>query len=218
MKTVTGSNLVVYIPDHPKRMVIYLHAHGDFPAANGRKPKTKYNFREEIAEAIYDENTIAFAAKFGNGITAKAKEIIDKYDISNVIVSGWSMGGTDAVNMASYLVGLKLDLKVLLIDANYTNTIRDAVYKKLKGIPVYFLSNFISKAKTKHIEKVINHGLLKEYIKICIPATYKGSKHRYCRDSTMTNNLYNYIFGGELKGKYKIAHWNSKKKEIVLDP
>ena len=217
MKELSGSNYVVYIPDKPTRMVVYLHAHGDFPASKGRKSRTKYNFREEVAEAIYDNNTIAFAAKFGNGITAKVKEVISKYNITDIIVSGWSVGGTDAVNLASYLANPKLDLKVLLIDANYTNTIRDAVYKKLNGVPISFLSNFISKAKTKHISKIIDHGLLKEYIKVKLPDGFKGSNHRYCRDSTLNYHLYDYIFGGELnKSKYKIARWDPKKKEIVL--
>lgn len=218
MKTLSGSNYVIYIPENPKRMVVYLHAYGDFPASNGRKSRTKYNFREEVAEAIYDENTIAFAAKYGRGITDKAKDIIIKYNISDIIVSGWSVGGTDAVNMAANLVGLKLNLKILLIDANYTNTIRDAVYKKLKGVPVYFLSNLVSKAKTKHIMKIINNDLLKEYIKLKLPDGFKGSHHRYCRDSTLNYHLYDYVFGGELNtNKYKILHWDKKRKEIVYE-
>ena len=80
-----------------------------------------------------------------------------------------------------------------------------------------FLSNFISKAKTKHISKIIDHGLLKEYIKVKLPDGFKGSNHRYCRDSTLNYHLYDYVFGGELnKDKYKVARWDPKKKEIVL--
>ena len=217
MKTQSGSNYVIYIPDHPNRMVIYLHAHGDFPASKGRKSRTKYNFREEVAEAIYDENTIAFAAKFGSGITDKVRDFLKKYDISNVIVSGWSVGGTDAVLLASYLASSNLDLKVLLIDANYTNTVRDSSYKKLKGVPISYLSSFSSRIKTKHISKIINHGLLKEYLKVKLPVGFKGSHHRYCRDSTLNYHLYKYIFGGPLNTeKYKVGYWDPKKKAIVF--
>lgn len=217
MKVQSGSNYVVYIPDHPTRMVIYLHAHGDFPAAKGRKSRTKYNFREEVAEAIYDYETIAFAAKFGRGVTDKAKDIIKKYNISNLIVSGWSVGGSDAVTLASSLASLNVDLKILLIDANYTNSIRDSVYKKLNGVPISFISNFVSKAKTKHISKIIAKGLFKEYLKVKLPDGFKGSNHRYCRDSTLNFHLYDYIFGGPLNtSKYKVGYWDPQKKEIVL--
>ena len=218
MKVQSGSNYVIYIPDKPKRLVVYLHAHGDFPASRGRKSRTKYNFREEVAEAIYDKDTIAFAAKFGRGITDKVRDILSKYKITDLIISGWSVGGTDAVNLASYLANPKLNMKILLIDANYTNSIRGSVYSKLTGVPIYFVSDFVSKVKTKHISKIIDYGILKLYLKVQIPNGFKGSHHRYCRDSSLNNHLYNYIFGGELKGKYKLGHWDTKKKEIILDP
>ena len=217
MKVQSGSNYVIYIPDKPTKLVVYLHAHGDFPASRGRKSRTKYNFREEVAEAIYNDETLAFAAKFGRGITDKVRELLSKYNITDLIISGWSVGGTDAVNLASYVANSKLDLKILLIDANYTNSIKGPIYNKLKGVPVYYISNFVSKAKTKHISKIIDYGLLKEYLKVQLPDGFKGSNHRYCRDSSLNNHLYEYVFGGELKGKYRIGHWDAKKKEIVLD-
>ena len=217
-KALSGTNYTIYIPEHPKKIAIYIHARMDFPHSKGRKGRTLYNFQEEVAEGIFKSNTdtIAVAAKYYKGLASVVLKEIMTYDITDVIVSGWSLGGNDALTLADEIYKqLKLSPKLLLIDSNHTNQISDKAFKDLKDSPVYYISNTVSKAKSSHISKVTKNGMLKEYLQLVIPATFKGSNHRYCRDSTISDNLYGYLFGGILMPNYKVYHWDPNKGELV---
>ena len=218
MKIKSGSNYTMYIPDHPTRMVIYFNAHIAFPTSNGRKSRTKYNFREEVCDAIYDEKTIVFAGLYSKKILEIIIQNTISYSIEETIVSGWSVGGNDAITVAASLVNKVPMIKVLLIDSNHTNNITDGVFKKLKSIEISNVSNNLNKTKIKKLEKVLNTGLFKDYLLLSLPKDFKGSHHRYCRDSTLNNHLYNYVFGGPLdQSKYKVYKWDPKKKEMILN-
>ena len=218
MNVLTGTNYTIYIPEHPKRMAVYIHARMDFPHSKGRKGKTLYNFQEEVAGGIFKPNadTIVVAARYYKGLVPIVIKQIMAYDITNVIVSGWSLGGNDAITLTHEIYKqLKLIPKLFLIDSNHTNQFADKVFKDLKDMKVYYVSNTLSKAKSSHISKILNNGLLKEYLLLAIPHTFKGSNHRYCRDSAITDNLYGYLFGGILMPNYQIYHWDPNKGELV---
>ena len=217
MKILSGSNYTIYIPDHPTRMVVYCHAHIAFPSSNGRKSRTKYNFREEVIEAIYNDETVAVAGNYSKKLLELILDIVVGYHIQRVITSGWSVGGNDALTVASYLNGIVSDLKVLLIDSNHTNNVPDATFIKLKGVEINNVSNNLNSVKVKKLQKVLNNGSFKHYLLLAIPKGFKGSNHRYCRDSTMENHLYDYISGGFVdKSQYQIWHWDMQKKDMVL--
>lgn len=218
MDVLTGTNYTIYIPEHPKRMAVYIHARMDFPHSKGRKGKTLYNFQEEVAGGIFKPNadTIVVAARYYKGLVPIVIKQIMTYDITNVIVSGWSLGGNDAITLTHEIYKqLKLIPKLFLIDSNHTNQFADKVFKDLKGMKVYYVSNTLSKAKSSHISKILNNGLLKEYLLLVIPHTFKGSNHRYCRDSSITDNVYGYIFGGILMPNYQVYHWDPNRGELV---
>lgn len=216
MKILSGSNYTIYIPDRPERAVIYLNAHIAFPSSNGRPSRTKYNFREEVAEAIYNDETIVMVGLYNKKFLEVILGAIIGYHIQNAVVSGWSAGGNDALTVASYLNGLVQNLKVLLIDSNHTNNVSNDIFKKLKGIKISDVSNNLNKVKIKKLQKVIDNGLFDEYLLLTIPKGFNGSNHRYCRDSTMNNNLYNYIFGGPLdRTQYTAYRLDQIMKEIT---
>ena len=216
MKIVSGSNYTIYIPDRPTRAVVYLNAHIAFPSSNGRPSRTKYNFREEVADAIYNDETVAIVGLYNKKLLEIILDVIVGYHIPRVIVSGWSAGGNDALTVASYLNGFVYDLKVLLIDSNHTNNVSNEVFKKLKGVPISDVSNNLNKVKIKKLQKVIDNGLFNEYLLLTIPKSFKGSHHRYCRDSTLENHLYDYISGGFIDpSQYSIWQWDPIKKEMV---
>lgn len=217
MKTLSGSNYTIYIPDRPERAVIYLNAHIAFPSSNGRQSRTKYNYREEVADAIYNEQTAVVVGLYNKKLLELSLQLVIGYSIQNVIVSGWSAGGNDALTIASYLNGLVRDLRVLLIDSNHTNNVSNGVFNKLKGVPISDVSNNLNKVKIKKLQKVIDNRLFDEYLLLTIPKGFKGSNHRYCRDSTMENRLYDYIFEGVLDhSQYSVWRWDPEKKEMVI--
>lgn len=217
MKILSGSNYTIYIPDRPERAVIYLNAHIAFPSSNGRTSRTKYNYREEVANDIYNEYTAVVAGLYSKKLLELILQLIIGYGIQNVVISGWSVGGNDALTVASYLNGVIKNLKVLLIDSNHTNNLSNDIFKKLSGVKVYDVSNNLNKVKIKKLQKVIDNGIFHEYLLLTIPKGFKGSNHRYCRDSTIENHLYDYIFEGVLDhSQYSVWYWDPEKKEMVV--
>ena len=184
-------------------MAVYLNPPAmAFPHSKGKKGKTLYNFQEEVAQAIYDGNpdTIAVAAVYNRDLPSFLNELINVYSIETVVVSGWSLGGNDAVRLATELRNVK---SLILIDSNHTNQLNQRYFDFLRGTKLYYISNEYSAAKLKHMTKIFavtEH----EYLKLAIPKGFGGSYHRYCRDSTLDNNVYGYALGGPLYGSYEV--------------
>ncbi len=215
----TATNYTIYVPDNPTKMAVYIHARMDFPHSKGRKGRTLYNFQEEVAEGIFNANpnTIVVVARYDKKTPTAVIELINSYKIKDVTISGWSLGGNDAVTLLTEIYK-KTDIcpTLLLIDSNHTNQFSDKVFQQVKTSKVFYISNTLSKAKSSHISKIIKNGMSVTYLLLTIPKGFSGSNHRYCRDSTINNNVYGFIFGGKLKGDYKIGIWDAKKGEFVV--
>jgi len=195
------SNYTVYVPVLPKRMAVYLNPPAmAFPHSNGKKGKTLYNYQEEVAQAILDgtPDTIAVAAIYNRDLPRFLNELIRLYNITEVVVAGWSLGGNDAVRAATEILNVKT---LMLIDANHTNNLGTRYFNALRGTKLIYISDVYTPAKLKHMTKIFavtDH----QFLQLKIPKGFSGSNHRYCRDSTLDNNVFRYAFGGVLNGDY----------------
>ena len=197
------TNYTVYIPVRPRRMAVYLNPPAMyFPHSNGKKGKTLYNYQEEVAHEIYTENegTIAVAAIYNRDLPKFLNELINLYDIPEVVVAGWSLGGNDAVKASTEIRNVTT---LILIDANHTNNMAQKYVDFLRGTKLLYISDVYSPAKLKKVTKafaVMPH----KFLKLTIPKSFSGSNHRYCRDSMLNCNVFGYAFGGPLYGSYEV--------------
>ena len=198
-KVLIGTDYTIYVPENADRMAIYCHAWGQFPHTKGKPPRSPYNFQENIVDGIQLKNPTAVAVamrRYNNKLIDLLYGIIKEKGIKELIISGWSMGGSDALTLAAKLY-LKVDVKLslILIDANYTNDIAADVFLKLRGVRTVYISNTFIPAKVKKISKLMSYKLPLEYMILSIPKDYKGSNHMFCRNSTIDNDMYGYVFG-----------------------
>lgn len=196
-------------------MIIYIDSKANsLTHANGRKSKTKYNFIEDIIEelSMSNPNSAIFAGKFMTKSMAAIEKALRNYDISKVIISGWSLGGNDALTELFKLMQLfpNIDYDVLLLDSNHTDQISDLYFKSIasKIRSIYYVSDTYNAGKIKKQNKIRDFFDI-EYLILSIPDKYNSSKHRACRDCSFDNNLYGYIWGyNNLYYRYKPIHYS----------
>ncbi len=197
------SNYTVYIPDAPSKMVIYLNPQAmPFPHANGKNSRTLYNFQEEVAQAIFDKNpgTIGVAAVYNRDLPRFLNELITSYRIQVVVVSGWSLAGNDAIKLATEIRNVT---GLVLIDSNHTNQMNQRYFTFLRGTHLLYISNTYNATKLKKTAKAFE-VMPHEYLLLHIPSGFTGSNHRYCRDSSLNNNVFGFFFGGAVTGDYEV--------------
>lgn len=204
------------------KCLIYFHSNDALPKANGRKGKTKYNFYEDIVEQmqIANPDALVFVGKNSASYQNEIIKGIKKNGVDEVVVSGWSDGGNYAVNMTAKLYEQFPNLKIhlLLIDSNHTDNCATKVWDTLDkhNQSIDYLSNLISKEKNRKLVKIMKYKLPINYLRLKVPATIRVSKHRYCRDSALEDNVYGYLIGGELDmSRYTKLHYDYDKKAIV---
>ena len=218
-KTIKEDQYTIYIPNNPTSMIIYYHSNMVLYHSKGRKPRTFYNFQEDYIKSLSEQNPnsiVIVTYYYNQELVEYIEEIIKEYNISNIIVSGWSAGGNSAIYAAAQLSKLDINTQLLLIDCNHTNEVDLKYIKQLANneVTIAYISNIISPAKNKKISNIISYKIPISYFKIEIPEGYIGSNHMYCRNSTMDFNLYGYLLGGPLNENYEQGYYNYSLQQI----
>ena len=195
-------NSTIIIPDKVDSMIIYFHSHCNFPHSNGRTPRSPYNFQEDIAHSISISNpsSIVVVAKYdGEDLLERICELILQYKPSNIVFSGWSAGGSDAIVAASYYLSRKVpvcsDTHILLIDANHTNEVKIADIDTIAyyGVDIYYTTYVMSKSKMRVLSNIISREIPIVFWMLDIPDGFRGSPHIHCRNAAFDFELYSCI-------------------------
>ena len=189
------------IPETPgNTMMIYIHSGGGITLSKGRVARSKYNYSDDISNKISADNpdAIVVAANYSQALHNEINRLIEENSIERVVVSGWSTGGSRALQLASDLVtdfeGIEVTL--LALDSNQMDEIPDRTYNNLEdhGVKIFYLAREVNRFKDRKIRKLIAYKDI-SYIVYHIPPEVTSVPNRRVRDSAIDYNLYGYVLG-----------------------
>lgn len=221
-KTIKSNQYTIYIPDDPDSVIIYYHCNSVLPHTDNEKPKHPFNFQESIANKILtnNQNSITIVTyEYSEKLVQKVDKLIEEYDLTDVIISGWSAGGNNAVRAAATLANDKRNIQLLLIDCNHTNQLPMKYFNTLAkyNIPIHYTSNIMGYNKNKVLKNIMAAKLDITFYKLKIPKNYSGSNHMYCRNCAVNYDLYGYLLGAhELGEHYKLGYYDYKKHKSIF--
>ena len=221
-KIIKSNQYTIYIPEEPDSIIIYYNSNGTLPHSKTEDPKHPFNFQEGIADKLLKNNKnsiIIVTYQYSPKLVKKVDKLIKEYDLRDVIISGWSAGGNNAVKAAAELANNKRNIQLLLIDANDTNQLSMRYFKTLAkyNIPIHYTSNLLSQNKMKVLKKIREAKLDIFFYKLKIPKDFSGSNHIYCRNCAVNYDLYGYLLGAHGIGKhYKVGYYSYKKNKPIF--
>lgn len=221
-KQMKDNQYTILTPENPISLIIYYHCNSILPHTNQKNPKYPFNWQESIAKMILDNNQDAIVVvtyEYSSKLVKKVNKLIDKYNIKDIIISGWSAGGNNAIRAAATLANQDRQIQLLLVDCNHTNQVDIKYIKALKknNIEINYASNIISWNKNKVLKNIMSQKIPIHYYKLKIPKNFSGSHHIYNRNCSIKYNLYGYLLGAiELNKHYKYGYYDYLKKSIVF--
>ena len=222
----TPSNIIkkhqytIYIPDNPDSVIIYYHCNSTLQHTDDKKLKHPFNFQEGILELIATNNSnsiVVVTYQYSTKLVDEVDKIIKKYKIKDIVISGWSAGGNNAIRAATTLANKDRNVQLLLIDCNHTNQLEMKYIKALKknNIEINYTSNLINWNKNKVLRNIMSQKIPIHYYKLTLPKDFSGSRHIYCRNCAVNYNLYGYLLGEiKLNKNYKYGYYDYEKKTI----
>lgn len=220
--TIKEPQYTIYIPNDPDSIIFYYNSNGTLPHIKNQTPRNLFNFQEGIADKLLKNNKnsiIIVTYQYSSKLIKEVDKLIKKYDLTDVIISGWSAGGNNAVKAAVELANNKRNIQLLLIDANDTDQLGMGYFKTLAkyNIPIHYTSNLLSQNKMKVLKKIRNAKLDIFFYKLKIPKDFSGSNHIYCRNCAVNYDLYGYLLGAHDIGKhYKVGYYSYKKNKPIF--
>lgn len=220
--TVKTTAYTIYVPEEPINVIIYYNCGHQLCHITDKEPRYPYSFQEGIADIIFENNPhsiIVVTHQYNKTLTNKIDELINQYEIKNIIISGWSAGGNHAIKTATILASDKRNIQLLLIDCNHTDLLKESQFQTLKkyNIPIHYTSNVMSKAKNKKLRNIIKAELPITFYQLNIPDDFSGSNHIYCRDCAISYDLYGYILGTTpLNSNYKLGYFDYTSHENIF--
>lgn len=218
-KTIKAHQYTIYIPKNPLNIIVYYHCNGTLPHAN-EKSKRPFNFQEGIAQLIFKQNPdsiVVVTYQYSEKLVKQIDKLAKKYNIKDIVISGWSAGGNNAIRAAATLTNKDRYVQLLLVDCNDTNQVPMKYIRTLKkaGIEINYTSNLINRNKNKVLSNIRSEKIPIHYYKLKIPEDYSGSRHIYCRNCSINYNLYGYLLGDiELNKHYKYGYFDYNKNSI----
>ena len=220
--TIKTTAYTIYIPEEPTSVIIYYNCGHQLYHITDKEPRYPYSFQEGIADIIFENNPhsiIVVTHQQNKQLTTKIDELIEQYQIKDIIISGWSAGGNHAIKTATALAADDRDIQLLLIDCNHTDNLQEKEFQILKeyNIPIHYTSNVMGAAKNKKLRNIIKAELPITFYQLSIPEDYSGSNHMYCRDCAVSYDLYGYILGtAPLNENYKLGYFNYTTHENIF--
>ena len=190
------------------------------PHTNEEHPKHPFNFQESIANKILKQNSdsiVIVTYKYSQKLIEKIDKLINEYNIKDIIISGWSAGGNNAVRAAATLANQNRYIQLLLIDCNHTVQESLKYFKTLKknNIEIHYTSNVAGYSKYKVLKNITDEKIPIHYYKLKIPKDFSGSRHIYCRNCAINYNLYGYLLGAiKLNKNYIYGYYDYSKNTV----
>lgn len=221
-KQVKDHQYTILIPKNPISLIIYYHCNSVLPHVDGKTPKHAFNFQETLAKLIFDQNQDAIVVvtyQYSTKLVNKIDKLIDEYNIKDIVISGWSAGGNNAVQAAATLANEERNIQLLLIDCNHTKQVPKKYFKTLKknNIEIHFTSNVTGRIKYKVLQNITDQKIPIHYYKLKLPKNFSGSHHIYCRNCAVNYNLYGYLLGTiELNKHYTYGYYDYSAKDVIF--
>lgn len=203
-------------------MIVYYNCSQPLYHLEDKKPRYAFSFLEGIADIIYNDNPnsiVIVTYYYNKNIAQKISNIADKYNIKNIIVSGWSAGGNHAIEAIQILANKDRNIQLLLMDCNHTNYLNEKYIETLAkyNIPIHYTSNVMGKAKNKVLRNIMKYQIPITFYQLQIEKDFSGSNHMHCRDCAVSYNLYGYILGtAELNENYRLGYYDYNLKENIF--
>lgn len=105
-KTFKQDRYTIYIPKEPNSIIIYYHSNGTLPHDDPQNPKRPFNSQEGIANLIYKKNSTSIVVvtyQYSEKLVKKVDKLIKQYNLKDVVISGWSAGGNNAIRASATL-------------------------------------------------------------------------------------------------------------------
>ena len=222
LKTIKETQYTIYIPKNPTSILVYYHCNSQLSHEESKKFKHPFSFQEGIANKIFTKNPdsiVIVTYQYSSKLVKEIDKLMKKYDLTDLIISGWSAGGNNAVRAAAELANDKYNIQLLLIDCNDTDQLKQRLFNTLAkhNVIVHYTSNLLSKNKMKVLKKIRAAELEIYFYKLKIPKNFSGSNHIYCRNCAVNYDLYGYLLGAHSIGKhYKVGYYSYKKNKPIF--
>ena len=221
-KTIKSNQYSIYIPEEPDSIIIYYNCNSVLPHSKTENPKRPFNFQEGIANKMFANNPNSITVvtyQYSKKLVNKIDELIEEYNLTDIIISGWSAGGNNAIQATAKLANNERNIYLLLIDCNDTNQLPMKYFNTLAkyNIPIHYTSNVMGYNKNKVLKNIMAAKLDITFYKLKIPKNYSGSHHIYCRNCAVNYDLYGYLLGAhELGEHYKLGYYDYKKHKSIF--
>lgn len=216
---IQGNTYTILIPENPTNIIVYYHTNKILYHTD-EEPKHPFNYLEGIGNILLEDNPnsiVVVTYYYNKKLVNLIDNLINEYNIENIIISGWSIGGNNAIYAAAALASENRHIQLLLIDSNNTNEIADKYFNKLKeyNVIVNFTSNVTGQSKYKVLRNAIKSEIPIIYLALNIPPNFNGSNHTYCKDCAILYNLYGFLLGNiDLNENYTLGYYNYIEKEM----
>ena len=164
------------------------------------------NAQEDILDAITanNEGSIVATTYFGvsNSDVNEMLRVVESIeaDPSNIIISGWSAGGNEALTITDELLNNHSNLgtpQVFLVDSNHTNQINNKIFQNIKenGVKCTLLTSESEKTIEDKLSKLISNNIDLDLISVNFNPN--GSEHLERKRIAIFNDVFGYLINSD---------------------